>query len=50
MKGLWAPVWCKYSNEPYDIVIEQYYGMVLLAYATVSYYIAVVLVRRNLLV
>ena len=19
-------VWCKYSNEPYDIVIEQYYG------------------------
>ena len=21
-----APVGCKYSNEPYDIVIEQYYG------------------------
>ena len=20
------PVWCKYSNEPYDIVIRQYYG------------------------
>ena len=19
-------VWCKYSNEPYDIVIRQYYG------------------------
>jgi integrase len=19
-------VWCKYSNEPYDIVINQYYG------------------------
>jgi hypothetical protein len=19
-------VWCKYSNEPYDIVIKQYYG------------------------
>ena len=21
-----VPVWCKYSNEPYDIVIRQYYG------------------------
>jgi len=20
------PVWCKYSNAPYDIVINQYYG------------------------
>jgi hypothetical protein len=20
------PVWCRKSNEPYDIVIEQYYG------------------------
>jgi len=20
------PVWCKYSNEPYDIVIKEYYG------------------------
>jgi hypothetical protein len=20
------PVWCKKPNEPYDIVIEQYYG------------------------
>jgi hypothetical protein len=20
------PVWCKYSNEPYDIVIRQYCG------------------------
>jgi hypothetical protein len=19
-------VWCKYSNDPYDIVISQYYG------------------------
>jgi uncharacterized protein (TIGR02421 family) len=22
----YMPVWCKYSNEPYDIVIQQYYG------------------------
>ena len=21
-----SPVWCKYLNEPYDIVIRQYYG------------------------
>jgi len=20
------PVWCKYSNEPYDIAIRRYYG------------------------
>ena len=22
-------VWCKYSNELYDVVIEQYYGWLL---------------------
>jgi len=21
-----VPVWCKYTNEPYDIEIRQYYG------------------------